>query len=102
MVSLLKAIPDPSGISQGTAGAVFLLSTITGEDKCKFYVFTNETDALQFEKSGITKNACFAQETPVNKAAKLLSDESKCLSANPKNLWFVFESDNWIMKQKLS
>jgi hypothetical protein len=101
LVSLLKAIPDPSGISQGTAGAVFLLSTITGEDKCKFYVFTNETDALQFEKSGITINACFAQETPVNKAAKLLSEDSKCLSANPKKLWFAFESDNWVMKQKI-
>jgi hypothetical protein len=101
LVSLLKAIPDPSGISQGTAGAVFLLSTITGEDKCKFYVFTNETDALQFEKSGSTKNACFAQETPVNKAAKLLSEDSKCLSANPKKLWFAFESDNWVMKQKI-
>ena len=101
LVSLLKAIPDPSGISQGTAGAVFLLSTITGEDKCKFYVFANETDALQFEKSGAVKNACFAQEEPVNKAAKLLSEDSKCLSATPKNLWFAFESDNWVMKQKI-
>ncbi|MEY2631196.1 MAG: hypothetical protein RLZZ469_2094 [Bacteroidota bacterium] len=101
LVSLLKAIPDPSGISQGTAGAVFLLSTITGEDKCKFYVFTNETDALQFEKSGTTKNACFAQEAPVNKAAKLLSEDSKCMLANPKKLWFAFESDNWVMKQKI-
>lgn len=101
LVSLLKAIPDPSGISQGTAGAVFLLSTITGEDKCKFYVFTNETDALQFEKSGTAKNACFSQETPVNKVAKLLSEDSKCLSANPKNLWFAFESDNWVMNQKI-
>lgn len=101
LVSLLKAIPDPSGISQGTAGAVFLLSTITGEDKCKFYVFTNETDALQFEKSGTTKNACFAQETPVNKAAKLLSEDSKCMLATPKKLWFAFESDNWVMKQKI-
>lgn len=101
LVSLLKAIPDPSGVSQGTAGAVFLLSTITGEDKCKFFVFTSESDALQFEKSGTTKNACFTQEEPVNKAAKLLSEDSKCMSATPKNLWFAFESDNWVMKQKI-
>jgi hypothetical protein len=101
LVSLLKAIPDPSGISQGTAGAVFLLSTITGDDKCKFYVFTNESDALQFEKSGTNKNACFAQEEPVNKAAKLLNEDSKCMTAHPKNLWFAFESENWIMKQKI-
>ena len=101
LVSLLKAIPDPSGVSQGTAGAVFLLSTITGEDKCKFFVFTNENDALQFEKSATVKSACFAQEAPVNKAAKLLSEDSKCMLANPKNLWFAFESDNWVMKQKI-
>lgn len=101
LVSLLKAIPDPSGVSQGTAGAVFLLSTITGEDKCKFFVFTNENDALQFEKLATVKSACFAQEAPVNKAAKLLSEDSKCMLANPKNLWFAFESDNWVMKQKI-
>ncbi|MFN4028120.1 MAG: tetratricopeptide repeat protein [Flavobacterium sp.] len=101
LVSLLKAIPDPSGISQGTAGAVFLLSTITGDDKCKFYVFTNESDALNYEKSGIVKNTCMSQEEPVNKAAKLLTEDSKCMSANPKNLWFGFQSENWVMKQKI-
>ncbi len=29
LVSVLKAIPDPTGISQGAAGAVFLASTIS-------------------------------------------------------------------------
>lgn len=101
LVSLLKAIPDPSGISQGTAGAVFLLSTITGDDKCKFYVFTNESDALNYEKLGIVKNTCMSQEEPVNEAAKLLTEDSKCMSANPKNLWFGFQSENWVMKQKI-
>ena len=28
LVSLLKSVPDPSGISQGSAGAVFLMSKI--------------------------------------------------------------------------
>ena len=28
LVSVLKAIPDPTGISQGSAGAVFLISNV--------------------------------------------------------------------------
>jgi len=100
LVSVLKAIPDPTGISQGSAGAVFLASTISGDDKCKYVVFTNEKDALEYEKSTILKNACIIQNEPINKEAKLLSEKSKCLNDN-QNLWFVFESDNWIMKQKI-
>lgn len=100
LVSVLKAIPDPTGISQGSAGAVFLASTISGDDKCKYVVFTNEKDALEYEKSSVLKNACIVQNEPINKEAKLLSEKSKCLNGN-QNLWFVFESDNWIMKQKI-
>ncbi|MEO0045709.1 MAG: hypothetical protein RL705_900 [Bacteroidota bacterium] len=101
LVSVLKAIPDPSGISQGAAGTVFLLSTISGEDKCKFAVFTNENDALQYEKTGIAKNACVVQDEPVNKAAKLLTEKSRCLPQNSQNLWFGFQSENWVMKEKI-
>ncbi|WP_439554252.1 tetratricopeptide repeat protein [Flavobacterium macrobrachii] len=100
LVSVLKAIPDPTGISQGSAGAVFLASTISGDDKCKYAVFSNEKDALEYEKSTVLKNACVVQNEPINKEAKLLSEKSKCLNGN-QNLWFVFESDNWIMKQKI-
>lgn len=100
LVSVLKAIPDPTGISQGSAGAVFLASTISGDDKCKYAVFSNEKDALEYERSNVLKNACVIQNEPINKEAKLLSEKSKCLNGN-QNLWFVFESDNWIMKQKI-
>ncbi|MEK8179597.1 hypothetical protein WMW71_04515 [Flavobacterium buctense] len=101
LVSVLKAIPDPTGISQGAAGTVFLLSSISGDDKCKFYVFTNENDALQYEKEGTVKNACVSQEEPVNKAAKLLTEKSKCMPQGIQNLWFGFQSDNWVMKEKI-
>jgi tetratricopeptide (TPR) repeat protein len=101
LVSVLKAIPDPTGISQGAAGTVFLLSVITGDDKCKFYVFPNENDALQYEKTGVVKNACVAQEEPVSKAAKLLSEKTKCMPTGAQNIWFGFESDNWVMKEKI-
>ena len=52
LVSILKAIPDPTGISQGSAGAVFLLSKITGDDKCKYALFTSKENALGYKKDG--------------------------------------------------
>jgi tetratricopeptide (TPR) repeat protein len=75
-------------------------SGISGDDKCKYVVFSNEKDALEYEKSSVLKNACVVQNEPINKEAKLLSEKSKCLNGN-QNLWFVFESDNWIMNQKI-
>ncbi|WP_333875604.1 tetratricopeptide repeat protein [Flavobacterium sp.] len=101
LVSLLKAIPDPSGISQGAAGAVFLLSTISGDDKCTFAVFTEEADAIQYQKTGVAKNACFIQNEPVNKAARLFSENTQCVPTGVKRLYFGFQSENWVMKQKI-
>lgn len=102
LVSLLKAIPDPTGISQGSAGAVFLLSKISGEDKSKYAIFSSNELALSYQKSGKMDQACLAQETPLSKDAKRLSiDKSVCLNNATSNLWFAFESSNWIMKQKI-
>lgn len=102
LVSILKAIPDPTGISQGTAGAIFLMSTIAGNDKCKYAIFTNVTSASNYTKTGKTTDACFTQNVALNKDAKLLNGNSNCLSNNPQNLWFAFESNNWLMKQKIT
>ena len=102
LVSVLKAIPDPTGISQGSAGAVFILSKISGEDKCKYAIFSNANGAAQYKETGKTDAACLVQETPVSKDAKLLSaDKSACMQSNVGNLWFGFESKNWIMNQKI-
>ena len=102
LVSLLKAIPDPTGISQGSAGAVFLLSRISGDDKSKYAVFSSNELALAYQKSGKMDEACLAQETPLSKDAKRLSiDKSSCLKNTTGNLWFGFESSNWVMKQKI-
>lgn len=103
LVSVLKAIPDPTGISQGSAGAVFILSKISGDDKCKYAIFSNENLASSYKKTGITQAACLVQNTPVSKDAKLLSAEkSSCMKLNRGNLWFGLESDNWIMNQKIT
>lgn len=102
LVSLLKAIPDPTGISQGSAGAVFIASKISGDDKCNYAVFSSASLASAYKETGKTDKACFVQDNPVNKEAKRLSmDKSSCLQTNSGNMWFGFESKNWIMKQKI-
>lgn len=100
--SLLKAIPDPSGISQGAAGAVFLTSKISGDDKCKYGIFSSNAFSKEYKEKGKTDNACLFQNSPVNKEARRLSiDKSSCLKTGQEYLWFGFESMNWIMKQKI-
>ncbi|MEN9337223.1 MAG: hypothetical protein RLZZ500_2210 [Bacteroidota bacterium] len=101
LVSVLKAIPDPTGISQGAAGAVFLASTISGDDKATFAIFTNEADANAYLTSGKTDKACYAQNTPTNKEARLIANGQLCMKESHTNLWFGFQSDNWLMKQKV-
>ena len=70
LVSVLKSIPDPSGISQGSAGAVFLLSKVSGDDKCKYAIFSYEKASSDYVGSGETSRACLYQNNPVNKDAK--------------------------------
>ncbi|HRA73926.1 MAG TPA: hypothetical protein PLB11_14015 [Flavobacterium sp.] len=102
LVSVLKSIPDPTGISQGSAGAVFLLSKISGDDKCKYAIFSNEALATEYQKSGTTTKACYNQNIAVSKDAKGLSiDTSLCILPNSNAMWFGFESKNWIMNQKI-
>ncbi len=102
LVSVLKSIPDPTGISQGSAGAVFVLSKISGDDKCTYAIFSKEDLAEQYKDSGKTLESCLIQNEPVSKDAKRLSvDKSSCLSNNNGSLWFGFESKNWIMNQKI-
>lgn len=102
LVSVLKAIPDPTGISQGSAGAVFILSKISGDDKCKYAVFSRADLTSKYKENGKTDDACLVQDTPVSKDAKRLSvEKSICMQSNSGNLWFGFESKNWIMNQKI-
>lgn len=102
LVSLLKSIPDPSGISQGSAGAVYILSKISGDDKCRYGIFTTSDNAQKYRETGKPEKACLYQDTPINKEVKVLSAEKMaCLNPGTTNLWFAFESNNWILKQKI-
>lgn len=102
LVSVLKSIPDPTGVSQGSAGAVFIVSKISGEDKCKYAVFSKGELATEYKNTGKTDDACLVQDTPVSKDAKRLSvDKTTCFKLNSNAIWFGFESKNWIMNQKI-
>jgi hypothetical protein len=102
LVSVLKAIPDPTGISQGTAGAIFLVSTISGDDKCKYAIFADASEADLFLTTAKKDKACLVQDTPVNKEARILkSKSSECFNSKTQNLYFAFQSDNWVMKEKV-
>jgi hypothetical protein len=104
LVSVLKAIPDPTGISQGSAGAIFLVSKISGDDKCKYAIFSKLDAASNYVTTGITSEACLVQDDPLSKDAKRLSvDKTACLKSNTNStvLWFGFESNNWILNQKI-
>jgi tetratricopeptide (TPR) repeat protein len=100
LVSVLKAIPDPTGISQGSAGAVLLLSKISGDDKCKYAIFSNSVLANAYKETGTINKACLVQNNPVNKDAKRLSvNSSACFKSG--FMWFGFENKNWIMNQRI-
>jgi len=102
LVSVLKAIPDPTGISQGSAGAVFLMSKISGDDTCSYALFTSSDSAKKYVDDGKTDKACFAQDEPLSKDAKRLSlDKSSCLGDNISTIWFGFHSKNWLLNQKI-
>lgn len=102
LVNVLKSIPDPYGIGQGSAGAVFLMSKISGDDKCTYALFISDANAKKYVENGKTNDACHAQTEPLSKDAKRLSlDKSSCLNVNTTTIWFGFESKNWLLKQKI-
>jgi hypothetical protein len=87
-----KGSSDPTEISQDTIGAIFLASTISGDDKCKYSIFTSSIDSkiiLKPIKKQLMLVSC--KSTAVNKDAKLLSAKSGSLHLK-LNLWFAFEA----------
>lgn len=100
LVSVLKSIPDPTGLSQGTAGVIQISTALSGDDTCTYSLFTDENQAIAFQNDTKFVNACFEQKQKINKEAKLLNASSSCLTNIP-DLWFGFESQNWLMNQKI-
>jgi hypothetical protein len=102
LASVLKAIPDPYFIGKGTGGAISLVSSISGSDKCTYAIFNDILKTSDYTKTGNVKTACLYQPNPVSKDAKVVSmEKSTCLSENSHNVWFAFENQNWIMNEKI-
>lgn len=102
LVSVLKAIPEPTGISKGAAGLVFLMSKISGDDTCQYAVFSDFETATDYVKTAKNDKACFVQNEAISKDAKrLVFNNLPCFSKKSNQIWFVFESKNWVMKQKI-
>lgn len=101
LASILKAIPDPTGISQGTAGAITLTNSLSGDDTCLYGIYTSEKAGAQFLKDGKLETACYFIKEPVNKDSKVISIKNTKCFENAPNVWFAFENKNWVMSTKI-
>lgn len=101
LASVLKAIPDPTGISQGTAGAIILTNSVSGDDTCLYGIFTSEKSGTQYLKDGVLSKACYSIKEAVNKDSKLISMKNSTCFENNSNIWFAFENKNWVMSTKI-
>lgn len=101
LASILKAIPDPTGISQGTAGALFLTNSLSGDDTCVYGIYTSEKAGNQFLKDGKLETACYYKKEPINKDSKVISIKNTNCFENVPNIWFAFENKNWVLSTKI-
>jgi tetratricopeptide (TPR) repeat protein len=101
LASILKAIPDPTGISQGTAGAIVLTNSLSGDDTCVYGIYTSEKAGNQFLKDGKLEMACYFKKEPVNKDSKVISIKNTNCFENAPSIWFGFENKNWVLSTKI-
>ena len=101
LASILKAIPDPTGISQGTAGAIFLTNSLSGDDTCIYGIYTSEKAGNQFLKDGKLETACHFSKDAINKDSKVISIKNTKCFENAPNIWFAFENKNWVLSTKI-
>lgn len=101
LASILKAIPDPTGISQGTAGAIVVANSLTGDDTCVYGIYTSEKAGNQFLKDGKLETACYFRKDPINKDSKVISIKSTNCFENAPSIWFGFENKNWVLSTKI-
>ena len=101
LASILKAIPDPTGISQGTAGAIFLTNSLSGDDTCVYGIYTSEKAGNQFLNDGKLETACYFSKDAINKDSKVISIKNTKCFENVPNIWFAFENKNWVFSTKI-
>jgi hypothetical protein len=102
LVSGLSVIPDPTGLSQGSAGIISLLSKFSGSDKCKFTIFSSYNDVKNYYDNGNYQSGCYIHPNDINQFSGRLSlSSSNCLQKSPNFLWFGFKSLNMYLNEKI-
>ncbi len=101
LASTLSSIPSAS--AQGIAATVSLLDKFGGDNKGKFHIFTSQDDANAYYNTGTVKNACYSSgnEIPSEKSY-LIINESSCLDANTKSLYFAFFNQNYVDDEQVA
>jgi tetratricopeptide (TPR) repeat protein len=102
LADALALIPDPYGISKGSAIALNLFSKISGDDKCYYSIFKNYKEADNFMSSGIYQTACYSNPAQINKDVNRISlGNSNCITEDSRYLWFGFKNTNSIQSEKI-
>ncbi len=102
LATALSMIPDPSGISKGSAIAISLMSTMSGSHKCYYSIFTSQEDADNYYKIGDYKTACYSYPNEItNEVNRISIKSSTCINENTRYIWFGFKSTNLLMDEKI-
>jgi len=97
LVDLLNAVPNP--YTNAAAAATTLMSAISGDDKCRYFVFLNNTDANDYIQNGQAGTACYKNPDEINKDVIFLQND--CVGSNPTDLYFAFHSTNIIEDERI-
>lgn len=102
LATVLSLIPDPSGISKGTAVTMGLMSKMSGSDKCYYSIFSSYNDANGYFNTGNYQTACYSNPNEINKEVNRISIyNNKCLKEDTKYLWFGFKNTNMLQSEKI-
>ncbi len=99
--SALGAIP--SGYTQGASAALSLMSKVSGDDKCRYYIFKDQNGADYYiNNEGDYKYSCYYNSSEITKDANVLSaGGSNCINGNVEYLYFAFKSTNVIQDERI-
>lgn len=94
---VLGNIPDVH--SQLASASVTLLSSIAGDDKCKYFIFQDHNEANNFITYGTFAASCYANPSPVTKDVVFL--KNYCFAENMQTLYFAFQNTNAFMEERI-
>lgn len=102
LATALSMLPDPSGISKGSAIAISLMSTMSGNHNCYYSIFNSQEDADNYYKTGNYKTACYNHPNEITSEVNRISIKSStCINENTRYIWFGFKSTNGFMDEKI-